>query len=127
MNIKSALPTLLVSFGLLIGSLGAQPAPTKKTEAPAKTGVLVQVTQKEAAWAAKARESYPLQECVASGEKLGSMGETPQFIYRVDGKPDRLVVFCCEGCVDDFKSDPSKHIAKLDAAAAKKAGSGNKK
>lgn len=35
----------------------------------------------------------------------------------------RTVAFCCEGCVDDFKKDPNKFMAKLEQAekdAAKK-------
>ncbi len=124
MNIKSALPLLAVSLGLLATPGIAQqpndrPSAPAKNEKTAKAGVLIPIGQQEAAWAAKARATYPLQTCVASDEKLGSMGDSPQFIYRVDGKPDRLVVFCCDGCIDDFKGDPAKHLAKLDAAQAK--------
>lgn len=42
-------------------------------------------------------------------------------IYRVDGKADRLLVFCCDGCEDDFMKEPAKYLAVLDAAAKKKA------
>src|SRR5687768_2602073 len=93
----------------------------KAAEKPAAAiGKLIPVTPKEAAWAAKARETYPLAVCVTSDEKLGSMGDSAPYIYRVDGKPDRLVLFCCEGCEDDFKKEPAKYIAKLDAAARNK-------
>jgi hypothetical protein len=113
----------LISAALLIGGpLFAQHdhKPPTKSEAPAGAGKLIRVTPKEAAWAAKARETYPLTVCVVADEKLGGMGEAPAYIYRVDGKPDRLVVFCCEGCEEDFMKEPAKFVAKLDAAAKSK-------
>ena len=30
----------------------------------------------------------------------------------------RKIYFCCQGCVQTFKADPAKYLAKLDAAAA---------
>ena len=61
--------------------------------------------------------------CLTSDEKLGSMGDNAEFIYREAGKPDRLLLFCCGGCEDDFLKAPAKFLAKLDAAAkAKKSG-----
>jgi hypothetical protein len=83
-------------------------------------GELVKLTEKDAAWAAKARAAYPLKVCVTSDEKLGSMGDNAEYAYREKGKPDRLVVFCCEGCEDDFKKEPAKYLAKIDAAAKQK-------
>ena len=84
-------------------------------------GELVKITEKDATWAAKARKEYPLDVCLTSDERLGSMGESPEYIYRVKGKPDRLVVFCCDGCEEDFLKDPAKYLAKLEAAAKQKA------
>jgi hypothetical protein len=92
----------------------------------AKTGKLVKVTEKDAAWAAKTRKEYPLNVCLTSDEKLGSMGKSPEYIYRVDGHADRLVVFCCEGCEEDFLKEPAKYLAKLDAAKSGKANAGAK-
>ncbi len=83
-------------------------------------GTLTKVTKADATWVAKARESYPLQVCVTSDEKLGSMGDNAEYIYREKGKPDRLVVFCCDGCEEDFTKEPAKYLAKLDAAAKSK-------
>lgn len=85
-----------------------------------KAGRLDKITDKDAAWAAKARKEYPVDYCVTSGDKLGSMGKSPEYIYRVDGKPDRLLVFCCDGCEEDFMKEPAKYLAKLDAAAKAK-------
>jgi hypothetical protein len=49
-----------------------------------------------------------------------------EFIYREAGKPDRLVMFCCEGCGDDFMKEPGKYLAKLDAAAMARSSPGKK-
>lgn len=96
--------------------------------APAgKTGKLIPVGEKDAEWAAKAREDYPLTVCLVSDESLGSMGKSPEYIYRVEGKPDQLVVFCCDGCNEDFLKDPAPYLAKLDAAKDEKAKTGTKK
>lgn len=54
---------------------------------------------------------YRLQTCVVSGEKLGEMGEPTDIVHG-----NRLVRFCCKGCVGMFKKDPAKHLAKIDAA-----------
>lgn len=50
------------------------------------------------------------------------MGDAIKYVHREAGKPDRLVLFCCEGCIEDFKGDPAKFLAKLDAAAKGRAG-----
>jgi hypothetical protein len=67
-----------------------------------------------------AAPAYPLTTCVVSGETLGEMGAPIDYIYKEEGKPDRLVKFCCKMCVSSFKKDPAKYLAKLDAAAAGK-------
>jgi len=126
MKTKSSLPCLFVSAVLFMGApLFAQNTHnhhSAQADSTASAGKLIPVTEKDAAWAAKERKTYPLDVCVASDEKLGSMGESPEYIYRVSGQPDRLVIFCCEGCEEDFMKDPAKHLAKIDAAAkAKKA------
>lgn len=129
MNIKSPLLALLSAFALTATSVGfAQHATgdtnneSKKAVATANTdaGKLIRVSDKDAAWATEARKSYPLDACVVSDEKLGSMGKSPEYIYRVDGKPDRLVVFCCSGCDEDFLKAPEAHLAKIDAAQSKR-------
>src|SRR5688572_25253548 len=106
MNIKSHLSLLLASTALF----AAMPAfaqhshadSSKAADASTSTGKLIRVSDQDAAWAATARKAYPLDVCVVSGEKLGSMGKAPQYIYRVGGQPDRLVMFCCSGCEEDF-------------------------
>jgi len=56
---------------------------------------------------------YPLDRCVVSGEALTMNGEdiAIDFVYN-----NRLVRLCCKGCVKDFKAEPAKYMAKLDAA-----------
>lgn len=72
---------------------------------------------------------YPLTTCVVSDEKLGGMGKPFEYVHKEAGKPDRTILLCCDGCVDDFKKEPAKYLKILDdAAAAKaKAGKGAKK
>lgn len=87
--------------------------------APAK-GQLVKADEVDAAWLAEARKTYPLEVCVMSDEKLGSMGDATEWVYRAKGQPDRLVKFCCDGCIEDFMADPATGLAKIDAAAKQK-------
>jgi hypothetical protein len=66
--------------------------------------------------------AYPLTTCVVSGDKLedGEMGPPVNYVYKEEGKPDRLVRFCCKGCIKDFKKDPAKYLKMIDDAAAAK-------
>lgn len=77
----------------------------------------------DAAWLAAAKAAYPLKACVVSGDDLeeGDMGKPVDYVYKAEGQPDRLVRFCCKDCVRDFKKDPAKYLAKIDAAVAKNA------
>ncbi|MCH7791021.1 MAG: hypothetical protein IID31_01915 [Planctomycetes bacterium] len=60
---------------------------------------------------AKQREHYPLETCFISGEALESMDEPIDKVYG-----NRLVRFCCKGCISRFEKDPTAHIATLDMA-----------
>lgn len=114
--LRHVLPLIAIALGLLV------PGIARASGAPA--GQLVPVDDKtDAAWLEGARAAYPLDTCVVSGESLGLHGHGRQkdMIYREPGKPDRLVRFCCKGCIDDFNKDPEKFLKALDAAAAKKA------
>ena len=64
--------------------------------------------------AAAAPKAYPLDVCVVSGEKLGSMGK-PHVITHEGTE----VKFCCDNCVPKFTADPGPYIAKIKEAAAK--------
>ena len=63
--------------------------------------------------------TYPLDVCVVSGQKLGSMGDPVVLIHK-----GREVKLCCAGCKGAFEKDPEKYLAKVDeavkAAEAKK-------
>lgn len=61
-------------------------------------------------------DAYPLTTCVVSGEALGEMGDPVNFVHRPE---NRLVRFCCEGCVEAFRKDPVPFLAKIDEAAKK--------
>lgn len=117
MKSKTLFASLLAGAALLLGLPAFANDHAGKDKAAPAAGQLVPVTEKDAAWAAEARKSYPLKTCVTSDEELGSMGDSPEYIYRVKGQPDRLVIFCCKGCDEDFLKEPAKYLAKLDAAA----------
>ncbi len=61
-------------------------------------------------------ESYPLQECLVSGEDLDAMGEPLLVVHRAT---NQLVKFCCGSCEAAFKKSPEKFLAKLNAAREK--------
>ncbi len=69
----------------------------------------------DAAVAKEQQKSYPLNTCLVSDEKLGSMGESIDLVYR-----NRLVRLCCEGCRAAFQAEPAKYLKKLDAALVEK-------
>jgi len=51
--------------------------------------------------------SYPLKTCFVSGDRLDDPVDT---LYG-----DRLLRFCCKGCLRSFNKNPSKYLPKLDA------------
>jgi hypothetical protein len=57
------------------------------------------------------KDSYPLDTCAVSGEKLGSMGDPIELVQGT-----RLIRLCCKGCVKGAKKDPAKVLAPIDAA-----------
>jgi len=93
------------------GSADSAPQCCRKSEAACCDAAKACCAPKSADSAA-----YPLDTCVVSGEKLGSMGQPYDHIHRAAGQPDRLVRFCCKGCVRDFKKDPAAYLKKLDEA-----------
>ena len=102
---KSTLRLLVLALGLTASAFAADPKPAQSPDA-----TLIE----------KARASYPLKTCLVSDEALGSMGDATGYVHRVAGQPDRVVFFCCDGCMDDFKKEPAKFLAKIDAAAKDK-------
>jgi hypothetical protein len=104
MNLKSFVSTTLLAVGFATVAPFGHSAEKKPSPA-------------EAELVAKARATYPLKTCLVSDEPLGSMGEATAYVHRAVGQPDRVVFFCCDGCLDDFKQDPAKYLKKVDAAA----------
>ncbi len=101
---KSLVKFTLLAAVLTLGSFAARAA-NDNPKTPAKTAV-----------------DYPLTTCVVSGDKLdGDMGAPFDYIYKENGKPDRLVRLCCKNCVKDFLKDPAKYLKMIDDAAAAKA------
>ena len=57
-----------------------------------------------------ATDAYPIDTCVVSGHKLGSMGEPIEVEHE-----GRQVLLCCAGCVGAFTADPERYLAILDS------------
>jgi YHS domain-containing protein len=57
---------------------------------------------------AHAAKSYPLDTCVVSGNKLGSMGKVITKTHE-----GQEVKFCCKPCIKKFDKDPAKYVGKL--------------
>jgi hypothetical protein len=95
------LTTALLSGGLLLTGCGKHDNHAGHSHG---TPAASAATAKEIA----AAKPYPLQVCIVTGEKLGSMGEP--FVFAHQGQQIKL---CCGGCEDDFKKEPAKYLAKL--------------
>lgn len=72
-----------------------------------------------AGWPAKAKAEYPLDTCAVSGDRFDSedVGKPQDYVYREEGKPDRLLRFCCKDCVNDFKKDPAHYLKIIQEAS----------
>ncbi|MDO8540197.1 MAG: hypothetical protein Q7S40_07100 [Opitutaceae bacterium] len=128
--IRHLLPFLaIVSALFAAGSVTGAESKTKESPAEQPVtakGKLVPAKEVDAAWLANARKNYPLNTCLSSDEKFGDPADIATFVYREPGKPDRLVLFCCEGCGDDFLKEADRCLAKLDAAAKGKGAEKNR-
>lgn len=103
-----------VALTLLIAgcSKGDHDAMTPEGDGEPKPEAAAETT---AALAAGDVTPYPLDFCVVSDEKLGSMGKPYAITYE-----GREIKFCCDGCEEDFRKEPAKFLAKIDAAAKEK-------
>ncbi len=81
-----------------------------KTEAPPLQAVLAKTPEDQAKAEAQIA-SYPLKICLVSGDALGGMGETVNALYG-----DRLIRFCCKGCIKSFNKNPAQYLPKLESA-----------
>lgn len=73
----------------------------------AKSGAITIIEKPSLEQLAKAKE-YPLETCLVTDEKLGSMGKP--YVVVVG---DQQVKLCCDGCLDDLKKDAATLLTKL--------------
>jgi YHS domain-containing protein len=71
---------------------------------------------REARMAERSPKPYPLDTCLVSGAKLGSMGDPVTYVYE-----GQELKFCCAGCLKQFEQDPEKYMKKLPLAEPDKA------
>lgn len=103
MKTTSALLLTALAAAVLVGCNKNESAPSApKTDAP-KTEA-----PKPGADAKAAAKPYPLDVCIVTGEKLGSMGAPVVHVH--EGQEVKL---CCKSCLPDFKKEPAKFLAKL--------------
>jgi len=104
MNIKSTVPLIAaLTLGLHLAVFAAED-PHKNHSKP---------------HAEDSGKEYPLDICVVSGMKRGSMGQP--YSHKTG---DREVRFCCKGCLPKFEKDPVNYLKKLEAADAARAEAG---
>lgn len=101
----------ILGLGLVLG-LSPSLAENKKDSSPSPLQAVIAKTPEEKAKVEAQLSSYPLKTCLVSGDELGAMGETINALYG-----DRLIRFCCKGCLKSFNKNPAKFLPKLDAPA----------
>jgi hypothetical protein len=55
-----------------------------------------------------ADKPYPLDTCIVSGNKLGTMGKVV-----VRSHEGQEIKFCCKPCVKKFDANPAKYLSRL--------------
>ena len=85
----------ILTLAVIVGSLSAAEAPAVE-----KTKVI----------------PYPLDTCIVSGDKLGSMGDSIVIV-----RENQEIKLCCKGCIADVDKDVAKYLKNIKEAAAKKA------
>jgi YHS domain-containing protein len=126
-GIAPALGLLLAALALLgacsvsvdeSGVPAGHVASAHSAETPPQAAELTPAPAQEAT---RTDDDYPLDTCVVTGAKLGSMGEP--VVIQHEGREVRL---CCSNCPKKFKSDPAKYLKKLDEATKAKRQNGAK-
>lgn len=51
---------------------------------------------------------YPLDICIVSDNKLGSMGAPYRFVYE-----EQEIKLCCKPCMRKFNKNPDKYLVNL--------------
>ena len=118
---------ILIALVVLVGMTACSEEPSQSqpssTDPPAGTQAAHPNASAEVAAptaATDASDQYPIEVCVVSGEKLGSMG--PPVHVKVEG---RTVKLCCAACKPQLLAEPAKYLAKLNAPAANPGGAGS--
>lgn len=62
----------------------------------------------KSAKAGKGLQAYPLDICIVTDNKLGSMGDPMTFTHA-----DHEIKVCCEPCEKKFVKDPEKYLTKI--------------
>jgi hypothetical protein len=103
------LTLLLLAFGVAFGAA----APLAAGQA-AYTAEKRDSTDKDKGKDEGARDvkPYPLETCLVTDSKLGSMGDPIAVVHE-----GQEVKFCCKPCVKKFEKDPAKYIGKLPSEA----------
>ena len=96
----------LCSLVLACAACGWAGAEEKKLAETAPKAEIAK-TPEEKAKAEALIASYPLKTCFVSGDKLDDPVDA---LYG-----DRLLRFCCKGCLRSFNKNPSKYLPKLEA------------
>jgi len=99
--------SVLALVGLVAVALAPAWAEEKKEASPALQARVAK-TPEEKAKVEALIPSYPLTTCFVSGDKLEDPVDT---LYG-----ERLLRFCCKGCLRSFNKNPAKFLPKLDAA-----------
>lgn len=97
----------LLAFGLTVAGCGAS------EQQPATQTQQTQTAQTPAPATEAVADIYPIDWCIVSGEKLGSMGDPIPYTYK-----GRTVQLCCKGCIKAFDKTPDAFLARYDSAAA---------
>ncbi len=66
--------------------------------------------------AEKKTKPYSLTTCAVSDEKLGADPAMKPYTFVHEGREVKL---CCKSCLKDFKKEPAKYLAKIEAAEKK--------
>lgn len=66
--------------------------------------------------AEKKVKPYSLTTCAVSDEKLGADPAMKPHTFVHEGREVKL---CCKSCLKDFKKEPAKYLAKIEAAEKK--------
>lgn len=92
---------LWLIFGMLTPAFGEQ------TPAESSLRAVVPETPEQKAKVEALARSYPLKTCFVSGDRLDDPVDA---LYG-----DRLLRFCCKGCLRSFNKRPAKYLPKLDS------------